>query len=174
MHVHVRVHVRDMHDVCHMHVPQGALLAEGVPEQLLQLLLQAEPGPNQQRLLEALHCLSARTTSDTLPAPLCSPACVARLLLLASDAELMSGGDRVRPLASPLHSRSRTLRPLYFRLYRWLRYTRALLLTHGSYQVRLLTATLLTKLAHETPTALLLAHGQDALRTLTLTLIPNP
>ena len=56
--------------------------------------------------------------------------------------------------------------------------------------MRLLTATLLTKLAHETPTALLLAHGQDALRTLTrtltltltlpltltltLTLIPNP
>ena len=96
-----------------MHVPQGALLAEGVPEQLLQLLLQAEPGPNQQRLLEALHCLSARPASDTLPAPLCSPACVARLLLLASDAELMSGGDRVRPLASLLYSRSRTLRPLY-------------------------------------------------------------
>ena len=114
-----------------MHMPQGALLAEGVPEQLLQLLLQAEPGPNQQRLLEALHCLSARPASDTLPAPLCSPACVARLLLLASDAELMSGVDRVRPLASPLHSRSRTLPPLYFRLYRWLRYTRALLLTHG-------------------------------------------
>ena len=99
-----------------MHMPQGALLAEGVPEQLLQLLLQAEPGPNQQRLLEALHCLSARPASDTLPAPLCSPACVARLLLLASDAELMSGGDRVRPLASLLYSRSRTLRPLYFTL----------------------------------------------------------
>ena len=50
------VHMHDMHDVCHMHMPharatrtchmhmpQGALLAEGVPEQLLQLLLQAEP-----------------------------------------------------------------------------------------------------------------------------------
>ena len=137
VHVHVHVHMHDMHDVlpqahatctCHMHMPhahatcachmhmtcmsQGALLAEGVPEQLLQLLLQAEPGPNQQRLLEALHCLSARPASDTLPAPLCSPACVARLLLLASDAELMSGGDRVRPPASLLDSHSRTLRPL--------------------------------------------------------------
>ena len=89
----------------HMHMPctcQDALLAEGVPEQLLQLLLQAEPGPNQQRLLEALHCLSSRPTSDTLPAPLCSPACVARLLLLASDAELMSGGDQVRLLTALL------------------------------------------------------------------------
>ena len=46
------------------------------------------------------------------------------------------------------------------------------------YQVRLLTATLLIKLAHETPTALLLAHGQAELctltLTLTLTLTPNP
>ena len=85
----------------------------GHARERIQLLLQAEPGPNQQRLLEALHCLSARPASDTLPAPLCSPACVARLLLLASDAELMSGGDQVRPLASLLCSRSRTLRPLY-------------------------------------------------------------
>ena len=90
----------------HMHMPctcQGALLAEGVPEQLLQLLLQAEPGPNQQRLLEALHCLSSRVNTDgELSVCLGSPTCVARLLLLASDAELMSGGDQVRLLTALL------------------------------------------------------------------------
>ena len=171
----------------HMLMPctcQGALLAQGVPEQLLQLLLQAEPGPNQQRLLEALHCLSSRPASDTLSsdtlssdtlpsdalssdtlssgtlssdtllAPLCSPACVARLLLLASDAELMSSGDRVRLLTALLDYGSTLL---------WLHLTMALLIYGSTHQVRLLTATLLVKFARETPTALLLAHGQNEL-----------
>ena len=158
-------HAHTMHK--HMLMPctcQGALLAQGVPEQLLQLLLQAEPGPNQQRLLEALHCLSSRPASDTLSsgtlssdtllAPLCSPACVARLLLLASDAELMSSGDRVRLLTALLYYGSTLL---------WLHFTMALLIYGFTHQVRLLTATLLVKFARETPTALLLAHGQNEL-----------
>ena len=73
------------------------------PEQLLllQALLVAEPGPEQQRLLEALHCLSSRVHTDAeLSMYLGSPACVARLLLFASDAELMSGGDQVRLLTA--------------------------------------------------------------------------
>ena len=78
--------------------------ADTVPEsdapeqqQLLQALLVAELGPEQQRLLEALHCRISRVNTDAeLSVCLGSPTCVARLLLLASDAELMSGGDQVR------------------------------------------------------------------------------
>ena len=68
-----------------------------VQQQLLQALLVAELGPEQQRLLEALHCRISRVNTDAeLSVCLGSPTCVARLLLLASDAELMSGGDQVR------------------------------------------------------------------------------
>ena len=49
-----------------------------------------------------------------------------------------------------------TWAPLYY-------FTLALLHYGSTYQVRLLTATLLVKLALEVPTALLLAHGQNEL-----------
>ena len=49
-----------------------------------------------------------------------------------------------------------TWAPLYY-------FTLALLYYGSTYQVRLLTATLLVKLALDVPTALLLAHGQNEL-----------
>ena len=100
--------------------------ADTVPEsdapeqqQLLQALLVAELGPEQQRLLEALHCLSSRVNTDgELSVCLGSPTCVARLLLLASDAELMSGGDQVRLptaiLTMDLLEHGSTLLSLYY------------------------------------------------------------
>ena len=138
---------------------------------LLQALLLAAPGPKQQRMLEALHCLSSNGNADAeLSVHLGSPACVARLLLLASDAELMSGGDHVRLpstaiLTMALLYHGSTLLCLYFTVTLWyftitLPYYAMWLHFH---QVRLLTATLLVKLAREVPTASLLAHGQNEL-----------
>ena len=138
---------------------------------LLQALLLAAPGPKQQRMLEALHCHSSNGNADAeLSVHLGSPACVARLLLLASDAELMSGGDHVRLPSTAIRTMAllyhgSTLLCLYFTVTLWyftitLPYYAMWLDFH---QVRLLTATLLVKLAREVPTASLLAHGQNEL-----------